>query len=107
MFPAWVPLGKERPRGLDAMGQRLIMLGGTWFMLILVVAARRDRRRHRLVRVAPLGRLVASDTRRGDLHVDCRRRGAAGDRSDGSGLRTARSDGVERAETDRPSPVCD
>ena len=29
MFPAWVPLGNQRPRGLDAMGQRLIMLGGT------------------------------------------------------------------------------
>ncbi len=35
MFPAWVPLGNQRPRGLDAMGQRLIMLGGTWLLLIL------------------------------------------------------------------------
>lgn len=35
IFPAWVPLGNQRPRGLDAMGQRLIMLGGTWLMLIL------------------------------------------------------------------------
>ncbi len=35
IFPAWVPLGNQRPRGLDAMGQRLIMLGGTWFLLIL------------------------------------------------------------------------
>lgn len=34
MFPAWVPLGNQRPRGLDAMGQRLIMLGGTWLALI-------------------------------------------------------------------------
>ena len=34
-FPAWVPLGNQRPRGLDAMGQRLIMLGGTWLLLIL------------------------------------------------------------------------
>jgi putative ABC exporter len=33
MFPAWIPLGSERPRGLDAMGQRLIMLAGTWFLL--------------------------------------------------------------------------
>jgi hypothetical protein len=33
MFPAWVPLGTSRPRGLDAMGQRLIMLGGTWLLL--------------------------------------------------------------------------
>jgi hypothetical protein len=35
IFPAWVPLGNQRPRGLDAMGQRLIMLGGTWLLLIL------------------------------------------------------------------------
>lgn len=37
MFPAWVPLGMGRPRGLDALGQRLIMLGGTW--LLLAIAA--------------------------------------------------------------------
>ncbi len=36
IFPAWVPLGNQRPRGLDAMGQRLIMLGGTWLMLIIM-----------------------------------------------------------------------
>jgi ABC-2 type transport system permease protein len=35
VFPAWVPLGNQRARGLDAMGQRLIMLGGTWLLLIL------------------------------------------------------------------------
>jgi len=35
VFPAWVPLGNQRPRGLDAMGQRLIMLGGTWLVLIV------------------------------------------------------------------------
>jgi ABC-2 type transport system permease protein len=28
VFPAWVPLGDQRPRGLDAMGQRIIMLVG-------------------------------------------------------------------------------
>jgi hypothetical protein len=27
-FPAWVPLGNQRPRGVDAMGQRVILLGG-------------------------------------------------------------------------------
>ncbi len=37
MFPAWVPLGNQRARGLDAMGQRLILLGGT--MLVLLVMA--------------------------------------------------------------------
>ena len=38
LFPAWVPLGFGRPRGVDAMGQRLFMLGATWLMLVLVVA---------------------------------------------------------------------
>jgi len=38
MFPAWIPLGGARPRGVDAMGQRLIMLGATWLILILAVA---------------------------------------------------------------------
>jgi hypothetical protein len=33
IFPAWVPLGYQRARGLDAMGQRLIMLFGTWLLL--------------------------------------------------------------------------
>ena len=37
MFPAWVPLGDQRPRGLDAMGQRIIMLGGTWLLLVIMV----------------------------------------------------------------------
>ena len=37
LFPAWVPLGRQRPRGLDAMGQRLIMLGATWLLLIVSV----------------------------------------------------------------------
>jgi ABC-2 type transport system permease protein len=34
IFPGWVPLGNQRARGLDAMGQRLILLGGTWLLLI-------------------------------------------------------------------------
>jgi hypothetical protein len=38
MFPAWVPVGNQRARGLDAMGQRLIMLGGTWLLLIVMTA---------------------------------------------------------------------
>jgi ABC-2 type transport system permease protein len=36
-FPAWVPLGRQRSRGLDAMGQRLITLGGTWLALIVMM----------------------------------------------------------------------
>jgi len=37
MFPAWVPLGSQRARGLDAMGQRIIILGGTWLLLAIMV----------------------------------------------------------------------
>ena len=36
VFPAWVPLGVQRARGLDAMGQRIIMLTGTWLLLIVM-----------------------------------------------------------------------
>ncbi len=36
MFPAWVTFGSQRPRGFDAMGQRLILLAGTWFALVLM-----------------------------------------------------------------------
>ena len=37
LFPAWVPLGSQRPRGLEAMGQRLLTLGGTWLALVIMV----------------------------------------------------------------------
>jgi Putative ABC exporter len=37
IFPAWIPLGGGRPRGVDAMGQRLIMLGATWLLLLLAL----------------------------------------------------------------------
>ncbi len=36
-FPAWIASGSSRPRGVDAMGQRLIMLAGTWLVLIVAV----------------------------------------------------------------------
>jgi ABC-2 type transport system permease protein len=38
LFPAWVPLDDERPRGLDAMGQRLIMFTAVMLSLALIVA---------------------------------------------------------------------
>ncbi|MQA30787.1 MAG: hypothetical protein GEU82_13300 [Luteitalea sp.] len=38
LFPAWVPAGSGRPRGVDAMGQRLILLGATWLLLVLFLA---------------------------------------------------------------------
>jgi hypothetical protein len=37
LFPAWVPLGAQRPRGLDAMGQRLILFGGIVLGLIVML----------------------------------------------------------------------
>ncbi len=36
LFPGWVSLGGHRPRGLDATGQRLITLGGSWLALALM-----------------------------------------------------------------------
>jgi hypothetical protein len=36
IFPAWVPLGNQRARGLDAMGQRIITLGGAWLVLAVL-----------------------------------------------------------------------
>jgi hypothetical protein len=36
LFPAWIPSGRSMPRGIDAMGQRMIMLLGT--LITLVVA---------------------------------------------------------------------
>ena len=37
LFPAWVPIGNQRPRGLDAMGQRLILFGGVILSLVVMV----------------------------------------------------------------------
>jgi ABC-2 type transport system permease protein len=36
LFPAWVSLGGQRPRGLEATGQRLITLAGSWLALALM-----------------------------------------------------------------------
>jgi ABC-2 type transport system permease protein len=37
LFPAWVPLGSQRARGLDAMGQRIITFGGALVVLLLML----------------------------------------------------------------------
>lgn len=37
LFPAWVAIGPQRPRGLDAMGQRLILFGGVLLALIVML----------------------------------------------------------------------
>jgi len=37
LFPAWVPLGNTRPRGVDAMGQRLILFGAVILALVFMM----------------------------------------------------------------------
>jgi uncharacterized membrane protein YsdA (DUF1294 family) len=37
LFPAWISMGPGRPRGLDAMGQRLIVLSATGLMLLVAL----------------------------------------------------------------------
>jgi hypothetical protein len=37
LFPAWVPTGRQRARGLDALGQRLVLFGGVMLGLAVVV----------------------------------------------------------------------
>jgi hypothetical protein len=36
LFPAWVPTGRQRPRGIDAIGQRLILLAGIVISLVVM-----------------------------------------------------------------------
>jgi hypothetical protein len=38
LFPGWVPIGSSRARGVDAVGQRLIVLLGNWLGLIIALA---------------------------------------------------------------------
>ncbi len=38
LFPGWVPVGALRPRGVDAVGQRLIVLAGNWLGLLIALA---------------------------------------------------------------------
>jgi hypothetical protein len=37
LFPAWVVVGATRSRGVDVMGQRLVMQAGIWLTLLLAV----------------------------------------------------------------------
>ncbi len=37
VFPGWVPIGASRPRGVDAVGQRLILLAANWVGLLLAL----------------------------------------------------------------------
>jgi ABC-2 type transport system permease protein len=37
MFPAWVAIGASRSRGIDAMGQRLLMMAGVVLVLLVAV----------------------------------------------------------------------
>jgi ABC-2 type transport system permease protein len=36
-FPAWVSIGAARPKGIDVMGQRLIMMAGNLIVLVLFI----------------------------------------------------------------------
>src|SRR5262249_60348364 len=38
LFPAWVPLGSGRPKGIDAMGQRLLLFAGIILGLVVMMA---------------------------------------------------------------------
>jgi hypothetical protein len=38
LFPAWVPLGSARPRGIDAMGQRLLLFAAIILGLVVMMA---------------------------------------------------------------------
>ncbi len=37
IFPGWVPLGSSRPRGVDAAGQRVIVLAASWGAMLLAL----------------------------------------------------------------------
>jgi hypothetical protein len=37
MFPAWISIGPSRARGIDAMGQRLLMMAGIWISLVIAL----------------------------------------------------------------------
>ena len=37
IFPGWIPLGASRPRGVDAAGQRMIVLAASWGALIVAL----------------------------------------------------------------------
>lgn len=37
LFPGWVPIGPNRPRGVDAAGQRLLLLLGNWVGLLIAL----------------------------------------------------------------------
>ena len=81
----------QRARGVDAMGQRLIMLAGIIASLLVFALARSARGRHRLVRVRPTGSarpvLVPATAA---LHADRADRSAGGDRTARSCIRAAR-----------------
>jgi ABC-2 type transport system permease protein len=38
LFPGWMPRGKERPQGIEATGQAMIMLFGQFFVLLIALA---------------------------------------------------------------------
>ena len=37
LFPAWANVGASRARGIDAMGQRMLMMAGIWLTLLVAI----------------------------------------------------------------------
>lgn len=37
IFPGWIPLGASRPRGVDAAGQRMIVLAASWGAMLVAL----------------------------------------------------------------------
>jgi hypothetical protein len=61
VFPAWVTVGASRARGIDAMGQRLLMMAGVVLAIVLALlpgAALAGAAAYALVSVAPKAHAV-------------------------------------------------
>jgi ABC-2 type transport system permease protein len=94
LFPGWVPLGPSRARGVDAVGQRLILLVGNWLGLlvalvpgVVVTAGLSLLLRPRLgPLVLPVGALVTTLTVVGEMLLVTRAMGRVYDRLDVSSV---------------------
>ena len=97
-FPAWVPAGMQQPRGIDAMGQRLIMMAGVVCSLLLFALPGAIAGGIVWFVLQPAAR--PGGARAGDrlLHADRVDRSRARDRMARAGVRTAGFVSVERGE---------
>ena len=92
IFPGWVPLGPSRPRGVDAVGQRLIVLLANWIGLLLALLPGIAVDGGAVAVPASGGRAVGAPSRRAAHDVDRRGGDADRDRVAGSGFREAGRD---------------